>query len=124
MIQLPLKLSFSNKEKYVANKVRLLQLKYLAYNIPQILQDLDEEIRENHIDLLTRFYIAFESIQKFATDINSYIEDLEEGVYIQQTLESVFINEDGRQLMVSKMLLQIKICVRTLLISSAVTDSH
>uniref|UniRef100_A0A1B6MUI7 WASH complex subunit strumpellin n=2 Tax=Graphocephala atropunctata TaxID=36148 RepID=A0A1B6MUI7_9HEMI len=64
-----------------------------------VLQDLDEELRDNHIDLLTRFYVAFESIQKFATDINSYIEDLEDGVYIQQTLESVFISEDGRQLL-------------------------
>ncbi|XP_054285996.1 WASH complex subunit 5-like isoform X1 [Macrosteles quadrilineatus] len=64
-----------------------------------VMQDLDEELRENHIDLLTRFYVAFESIHKFAVDINSYVEDLEDGVYIQQTLESVFISEDGRQLL-------------------------
>ena len=29
-----------------------------------------------------------------------FLEDLEEGVYIQQTLESVMLNEDGKQLMV------------------------
>ncbi len=29
-----------------------------------------------------------------------FLEDLEEGVYIQQTLESVLLNEDGKQLMV------------------------
>lgn len=32
--------------------------------------------------------------------ISSYLKDLEEGVFIQQTLESVLINEDGKQLMV------------------------
>lgn len=29
-----------------------------------------------------------------------YLEDLEEGVYIQQTMESVLLNDDGKQLMV------------------------
>ena len=31
---------------------------------------------------------------------NRFLEDLEEGVFIQQTLESVLLNEDGKQLMV------------------------
>lgn len=30
-----------------------------------------------------------------------YLEDLDEGVFIQQTLESVLLNEDGKQLMVT-----------------------
>uniref|UniRef100_T1IW38 WASH complex subunit strumpellin n=1 Tax=Strigamia maritima TaxID=126957 RepID=T1IW38_STRMM len=63
------------------------------------LQDTDEEFRENYTETLTRFYLAFESIHKYILDLNRFIEDLEEGVYIQQTLESVFINEDGKQLM-------------------------
>ena len=29
-----------------------------------------------------------------------FLEDLEEGVYIQQTMESVLLNDDGKQLMV------------------------
>lgn len=37
------------------------------------LQDLDDEFRENHIDMLTRFYHAFESIHTFVTDLNRYI---------------------------------------------------
>ena len=32
-----------------------------------------------------------------------FLEDLDEGVYIQQTLESVLLNEDGKQLMVGFM---------------------
>ena len=29
-----------------------------------------------------------------------FLEDLDEGIYIQQTLESVLLNDDGKQLMV------------------------
>nr|XP_033788888.1 WASH complex subunit 5 isoform X2 [Geotrypetes seraphini] len=63
------------------------------------LQDLDEEFRENNIEILTRFYLAFESVHKYIVDLNSYIDDLNEGIYIQQTLESVLLNEDGKQLL-------------------------
>ncbi|WAR23300.1 WASC5-like protein [Mya arenaria] len=63
------------------------------------LQDLDEELQENHIEILTRFYQAFSSVHKYVTDINRFLEDLNEGVYIQQTLESVLLNNDGKQLM-------------------------
>lgn len=63
------------------------------------LQDLDEEFRENHIEILTRFYQAFAGVHKYATDLNRFLEDLEEGVYIQQTMESVLLNDDGKQLM-------------------------
>jgi WASH complex subunit strumpellin len=65
---------------------------------PQLL-DRDEEFRENYIEILTRFYLAFESVHRFAVDLNRYLEDLEEGVYIQQTLESVLLNNDGKQLL-------------------------
>ncbi|GCB74711.1 hypothetical protein scyTo_0003802 [Scyliorhinus torazame] len=63
------------------------------------LQDLDEEFRENHIEILTRFYLAFESVHKYIFDLNRFLDDLNEGVYIQQTLEAVLLNEDGKQLL-------------------------
>ncbi|XP_077991105.1 WASH complex subunit 5-like [Glandiceps talaboti] len=63
------------------------------------LQDLDEEFRENHIEILTRFYLTFESVHKYVMDLNRFLEDLDEGVFIQQTLETVLLNEDGKQLM-------------------------
>nr|XP_018671591.1 WASH complex subunit 5 isoform X1 [Ciona intestinalis] len=63
------------------------------------LQDIDEEFRENNLPILTRFYLAFESIHKYVVDLNRFLEELNEGVYIQQTLESVLINQDGKQLM-------------------------
>ena len=65
------------------------------------MQDRDEEFRENNLEILTRFYKAFESIHRYVIDLNRFLEDLEEGVYIQQTLENVLLNEDGKQLLVS-----------------------
>lgn len=67
------------------------------------MQDRDEEFRDNHLEILTRFYKAFESIHRYVVDLNRFLEDLEEGVYIQQTLENVLVNEDGKQLLVRKM---------------------
>ncbi|XP_050401033.2 WASH complex subunit 5 isoform X1 [Patella vulgata] len=74
---------------------------YFDHNIESRveLQDLDEEFSENNIEILTRFYQAFSSVHKYVSDLNRYLEDLEEGVYIQQTMESVLLNEDGKQLM-------------------------
>uniref|UniRef100_A0A665TFW6 WASH complex subunit 5 n=1 Tax=Echeneis naucrates TaxID=173247 RepID=A0A665TFW6_ECHNA len=63
------------------------------------LQDLDEEFRENNTEILSRFYLAFESVHKYIVDLNRYLDDLHEGVYIQQTLETVLLNEDGKQLL-------------------------
>lgn len=61
---------------------------------------MDEEFRENYIDILTRFYLVFESLHKYITDLNRFLDDLEEGLFIQQTLESVLLTEEGKQLMV------------------------
>ncbi|KAE8748690.1 hypothetical protein FOCC_FOCC004493 [Frankliniella occidentalis] len=63
------------------------------------LQDLDEEFRENYSEILTRFYLALESVHQYVGDLNRFLADLEEGLYIQQTLESVFQCDEGKQLM-------------------------
>ena len=34
-----------------------------------------------------------------------FLEDLEEGIFIQQTLDSVLMNEDGKQLMVGHLII-------------------
>ncbi|XP_011207419.2 WASH complex subunit homolog 5 [Bactrocera dorsalis] len=63
------------------------------------LQDLDDEVRENYLDLLTRFYLAFESTHQYAVDLKQFIDELNRGYYIQQTLESVLQDVEGKQLM-------------------------
>lgn len=62
--------------------------------------ELDEELRKNYIEILTRFYLAFESVHKYVCDLNAFLGDVEEGMYIQHTLETIFLNDEGKQLMV------------------------
>lgn len=63
------------------------------------LQSLDEELRNSYSPILLRFYLAFESIHKYITELNAFVDELEEGIYIQQSVESVMLNEEGKQLM-------------------------
>ncbi|XP_055613775.1 WASH complex subunit 5 [Uranotaenia lowii] len=63
------------------------------------LQAFDEEIRENYLVILNRFYIVFESIHKYIKDLNTFIEELNSGMFIQQSTEKVFQDEEGKQLM-------------------------
>eukprot|EP01114_Cavostelium_apophysatum_P004875 TRINITY_DN1530_c0_g1_i1.p1 TRINITY_DN1530_c0_g1~~TRINITY_DN1530_c0_g1_i1.p1 ORF type:complete len:883 (+),score=302.78 TRINITY_DN1530_c0_g1_i1:200-2848(+) len=63
------------------------------------LMDMDQEFKDNHIEILRRFYILFESIYKYIKDLVQYYEDLEEGVYVQHTLEHILLNNDGKQLL-------------------------
>ncbi|KAJ8943604.1 hypothetical protein NQ318_006606 [Aromia moschata] len=60
---------------------------------------LDEEFRDNHIEIITRFYLVFESIHTYVTDLNHFLDELDEGLYIHQTLESIFTDMEGKQLM-------------------------
>ena len=39
----------------------------------EALQDMDEEFQENNIEILTRFYLAFESIHKYVLDLNRLV---------------------------------------------------
>lgn len=66
----------------------------------QNLQVLDEELRNSYSQILFRFYRAFEGIHKYITELNAYVDELEDGIYIQQTVESIMLNEEGKQLMV------------------------
>lgn len=81
--------------KYLSNQVyydNLIQSK-------ADLQTLDDEFKFNHLEILTRFYLAFESIHKYVSDLTRFLEDLEEGIYIQQNIDTVLFNVDGKQLL-------------------------
>ncbi|XP_076752994.1 WASH complex subunit strump isoform X1 [Xylocopa sonorina] len=64
-----------------------------------ILQETDEELRSNYSDIISRFYLAFESIHKYVTDVNLYVDELGDGMYIHQSIDTIMLNEEGRQLM-------------------------
>lgn len=63
-----------------------------------MLQEVDELIRENYSRILIRFYMAFESIFEYANSLNSFINDLNSGEFIQESLESIFQDPEGSQL--------------------------
>eukprot|EP01083_Nonionella_stella_P029125 80259_1 len=65
----------------------------------EVLSELDDEFRENHLPILERFYQLFDSIFKFVEDLNAYIDEMEEGVFVQHTMDGVLLNTDGCQLM-------------------------
>ncbi|TRY73510.1 hypothetical protein TCAL_01553 [Tigriopus californicus] len=63
------------------------------------LQLLDMDLKETYGDLLARFYRLFQSIQRYTVDLKQFLEDLEDGAYIQQSVETVFQDPDGKQLL-------------------------
>lgn len=66
----------------------------------QNLRELDDVFRDKYFEILNRFYLAFESIYQYAITLNCFVKDLNSGVYIQQTLETIFQDVEGKQLLV------------------------
>lgn len=67
----------------------------------QDLDSFDKRFRDSYIEIIKRFYLAFESIHQYVVDLKSFIEELTDGFYIQQTLETVFQDEEGKQMLVN-----------------------
>jgi WASH complex subunit strumpellin len=61
--------------------------------------DFDHSFRDNHIQIIRRFYKLFESIYIYVKDFLQFLKDLQDGVFIQQTLPNVLHNSDGKQLL-------------------------
>lgn len=70
----------------------------------QDIDSFDKRFRDSYIEIIKRFYLAFESIHQYVVDLNSFIEELNDGFYIQQTLETVFQDEEGKQMLVNNFL--------------------
>lgn len=58
----------------------------------------DEEFRETYGELLGKFYLVFESIHRYSVDLERFFSELDDGVFIQQTFDSILMDHDGRQL--------------------------
>lgn len=61
--------------------------------------ETDHEIRQENIELLTRFYVAFESIFQYVNELNHFVREVNAGFYIQQTIENILNDPDGKQLL-------------------------
>ncbi len=60
----------------------------------------DEELRELCCELLPRYYRLFAGVKRFAEDLNRLLEAINKGNFVQQSLEGLFLNEDGAQILV------------------------
>ncbi|KAI3382289.1 hypothetical protein SNEBB_011383 [Seison nebaliae] len=64
------------------------------------LQKKDDELRQEYSTLLVRFYEVFESIYKYYRDLTQFVEDVENGLHIQYTLESLLLDNNAKQLFI------------------------
>lgn len=64
------------------------------------LRDLDDEVRENYLDILSRCFLAFESVHQYVSDLKFFIQEVNDGMYIQQSLETILQDNEGKQLLV------------------------
>ncbi len=49
--------------------------------------ELDEHFKDNYLPLLDRFFILFDSILKYYTDLMNLIDEINDGVYILFSIE-------------------------------------
>ena len=64
----------------------------------EMLLDLDDELRENHIEILQRFYELFESIVRYHSDFLQFIRNIKDGMFLQYSFENLMNDTDGCQL--------------------------
>ena len=55
--------------------------------------------------MLSRFYKLFETVHGYAIDFKNYLNELEEGRYIQNSIETLFLDMDGKQLLCESLFL-------------------
>lgn len=67
----------------------------------QKLQDLDDELKEKYLEIINRFYLLFENIYQYIVDLNSFVDQLNDNTFIQQNIETVLKDVEGKQLLVS-----------------------
>ncbi|KAL9189378.1 hypothetical protein ACHAXT_009053 [Thalassiosira profunda] len=61
--------------------------------------ELEREFAVNHRAALGDFYELFSRIHNYQRELNQYVEDLARGFYIQYTVESVLLDNEGRALL-------------------------
>lgn len=78
---------------------RIIEMQEKKIETDERLTELDEFVRESYSKILLRFYLAFESVFEYGNNhLNKFINDLTKGEYIQQSLDTIFQDQEGRQL--------------------------
>mmetsp|Transcript_15142 Transcript_15142/g.10628 ORF Transcript_15142/g.10628 Transcript_15142/m.10628 type:complete len:160 (+) Transcript_15142:347-826(+) len=61
--------------------------------------ELDEGFRESYLDIIERFFTLFESIYNYYLDVKTFVNNLNEGHFLEYSLEGVLESADGKQLL-------------------------
>lgn len=69
------------------------------------MDNLDKRFRDGYIEILKRFYLAFESIHQYVVGLNAFVAELNDGIYIQQTVETIFQDVEGKQMLIESLYL-------------------
>jgi WASH complex subunit strumpellin len=64
------------------------------------LMEMEDDFRESHMPVLERFFQLFGRIVRYYYNLLRFIEDLKEGLYIQQSLDGMLADSEGKQLMI------------------------
>ena len=57
------------------------------------------------MEMLSRFYKLFETVHGYAIDFKSYLNELDEGRFIQNSIETLFLDIDAKQLLCESLFL-------------------
>lgn len=61
--------------------------------------DLEREFAINHLPTIQEYYTLFTSIYNYHSELNRFSSDLTKGYFIQYTVESVLLDQEGRALL-------------------------
>ncbi|CAD8147536.1 unnamed protein product [Paramecium pentaurelia] len=64
----------------------------------QDINELDENFKKSYLPLVERFYRLFESIYLYYSDLMAFIQELEEAVFMQYSVETVLQDPEGKRL--------------------------
>lgn len=65
----------------------------------EILKRADEKFCNTYFDTLTRFYLTFESVQRYANELNDFTSQLDEEIFVGQNIDSLLLDNENRQLL-------------------------
>jgi WASH complex subunit strumpellin len=70
-----------------------------AIDADPVLNELNDECRETHIEIVTRFCRLFESIVRYVFDFLHYLEQLQQDYFLQMSVAAMLADTDGKQLL-------------------------
>ena len=62
--------------------------------------ELDEAFKETYLEIIERFYNLFESIYTYYSKVTTFLSEVNEGKYIEFTLDVILNDSDGKKLIV------------------------